>query len=113
MTTSENAQPEPERGPLATVLAASLGEARLKDVDLAAAALALALASEIDLGGDPVKAGPVLLRVLDALQMTPKSRAVAQRGGPGEPAAARSPFDELRERRARKRDSEAMDPTAP
>lgn len=108
MTTSEN-----ERGPVETVLAAALGEARLKPVDAGGAALALVVAKEIDLGGDPAKLAPVLLRVLDALQMTPKSRAVAQKGGPGDPAAARSDLDELRERRARKRYAPPMDSPAP
>lgn len=106
-------QEERDRGPMETATLRAIGEARLGPVDLAAAGLALTVARDVDLGADLSKMGPVLLRVLDALQMTPKSRAVAQRGGPGEPAAARSPLDELRERRARKHGAPDMDATAP
>lgn len=101
-------------GPMETATLRALAEARLGPVDLAAAGLALTVARDVDLGADLAKIGPVLLRVLDALQMTPKARAQAQRGGaPGEPAASRSPLDELRERRARKHSAADMDSAAP
>ncbi len=101
-------------GPYATVLAGALEEARLAPVDEAAAGLAEVIAKEIDLGGDPVKLAPIMLRVLDALQMTPRARAVAQRGGgQGDPAAGKSVLDELRERRARKYSAEDRNAAAP
>jgi hypothetical protein len=104
---------EQDMGPVEQMLRASLGEARIGPVDAAAAKLAQVYAQEIDRAGDLAKLGPQFLKVLEQLQMTPRSRAQAQRGGPGEPAAARSPLDELRARRDRKHGAPPMDPTAP
>lgn len=83
--------------------------------DQAAAALAVTYATEIDNGGELAKLGPGLLAALDALQMTARARAVAQKaGGRGEPdVVKRGPLDELRERRARKGDAADIDPAAP
>jgi hypothetical protein len=56
--------------------------------------------------------GPKLLAALEALQLTPRARAAAMKGGAaGEPA--KSPLDELRARRARRHSAEAVDATAP
>ena len=109
MTTSENG----DDGALTEVLRMALQDARVKPVDAAAASLAVAYARAIERGGDIGKLGVGYLRVLDALQMTPKARAVAQKGGPGDAPAAPSRLDELRARRARKRDTATVDPTAP
>ena len=113
MLTSENDPDGRPLGPVARALADSIRSAGVGSRDLAAAELAQAYATDIDLGGDLVKLGPGLLRVLDALQLTPKSRAVAQKGGTVDPAAQPSQLDELRARRARKSDPPAVDPTAP
>lgn len=80
--------------------------------DKATVELALAYARDLDAGGDITKVGPHLLAALDALLLTPRSRAAALRKGtPGE-AASRSPLDELRARRARRNGTEAVDSAA-
>lgn len=92
--------------------------------DVAAAELAITYAKAIDdsgpaceecgrHGGDVVKAGPLLLAALDALQLTPKARAAVQKGV--KDAANRSnPLDELRARRgARGNNPPVVDSSAP
>lgn len=102
-----------EHGPLASSLLSALLAKEPAAVDRAAAALALIYAEEVDRGGDLSKLGPAFLRTLDALQMTPKSRAMAQRGGTGDDRpAAPTRLDELRDRRARKRDTQDLDAPA-
>lgn len=71
--------------------------------DRAAAALALTYVSEIEMGGDLTKLGPSLLAALEALQLTPRARAIAEKGKRNDASTGpRSRLDELRERRARK-----------
>lgn len=115
MLTSEDGESEPLRGPLQAAVHASAAAAPLSDRDRAAALLAETIARDIDLAGDLSKLGPQLLRVLDALQLTPKSRGVAQRGGGGgeRPSDVPDELGELRRRRARKRDAAAVDAAAP
>lgn len=57
--------------------------------------------------------GPKLLAALDALLLSPRARAAAQKGmkQSGKPGASR--LDELRERRARKHGAPAGDAAAP
>lgn len=115
MLTSEDDESEPLRGPMAAAVAASVKASPLSDRDRAAAVLAETIARDIDLGGDLAKLAPQLLRVLDALQATPKSRGVAQRGGGGgeRPSDVPDELGELRRRRARKRHAETVDSPAP
>lgn len=84
--------------------------------DKAAAELARAFAEQIDLEQDSatlVKLGTAYLTVLEALQMTPRARALAQKGMKGnDPGKPTSRLDELRERRARKSRAQAVDATA-
>src|ERR1700743_1131411 len=79
--------------------------------DAAAARLADTYCREIDMGGDLAKLGPPLLAALEALQMTPRARAVAQRGGRGEPEPVADPINELGLRRARKSRTADLDAT--
>lgn len=115
MSTSENEDQQRQLGPIGLAVAAAVEAAPLAERDGALVALADAYASDLDLGGDLAKLGPGFLRVLDALQMTPKSRAVAQRGGASgeQPQQQRDELRELRDRRARKRDAPAVDSPAP
>jgi hypothetical protein len=74
--------------------------------DAAAHALALRYADAIDSNPDGLDVfGPKLLRVLDALLLTPRARAAALKGGPPSApdapvAGQRSPADDLRAKRA-------------
>lgn len=97
---------------------AALLELDLSKRDWGAARLAVAYARAIDQRSCPECAskravldelGPKLLTVLDALLLTPKSRAVRAKGGvTDEPV--KSPLDELRAKRAaRAGRTEAMD----
>ena len=54
--------------------------------------------------------GPKLLAVLDALQMTPRARAVPVKGG-GDARPGGNPLDDLAERRARQGGATAVDAT--
>lgn len=75
---------EPDEAPsFAETVVGAMGPLNLADVDAAAARLAYAYAQAIDITGDPdvlAKLGPKLLDTLDALGMTPKSRAATARG---------------------------------
>lgn len=87
-----------ERAVVAAVEAADLDD----DRDQAAVELAVSYARAIDGEGDLPKNGGALLRVLDALLLTPKARLARKSTGPV-PAPAEAPpnpLDELRERRA-------------
>lgn len=72
--------------------------------DKAVAALALLYADEIDAceEGALKDVGPKLLQALEALQMSPRARAIAKKGAAADGPARQSKMDELRERRARK-----------
>lgn len=94
-----------------TALEASLEAAPPAARDAAAVELARTLAELVDARGDDV--GPhaaKLLTVLDALHLTPRSRARLN-GGKDDPPEA-DPLDELKERR-RKRRAQAVDQAAP
>lgn len=73
----------------------------LAPADVAAVELAAAYAAAIDQGVSPVTAGPALLAALEALGMTPRSRAALMKGATGEPQQ-RNPLDELREQRRKR-----------
>ena len=105
----------PQLGPVAAEVARALAAHPPGPRDQGAVALALTYAKELDMGGDLAKLGPALLACLDALQMTPRARAVAQRGGTGKPDEhpATTRMDELRARRAGKNGAAAMDAPAP
>lgn len=81
--------------------------------DRAAADLALVYAAEIDAGGDLAKLGPALLATLEALQMSPRARALARTRGARGGATGKSQLDELRRRRDRKSGAADLDATAP
>lgn len=80
--------------------------------DRAVAALALTYAEQIDAMGDLTKLGPSLLGALEALQMSPRARAVAHGKGGQNAAPAKSKLDELRDRRARKGRASDLDTPA-
>lgn len=84
------------------------------DRDQAVAALARHYADAIDTGEcDLAKIGPALLSALEALQMSARARAVAQRGkATSERSPGQSRLDELRDRRARKNGATAVDAAA-
>lgn len=100
---------------LADAVTAALGSLENKDRDRGVVRLASVYAEAID--GDPsqlVKLGPGLLAVLDALALTPRSRAALLGKGVESGTPARSRLDELRERRrARVDGTAAVDPSAP
>lgn len=80
--------------------------------DSATAALALTYARGIDDGGDLTKLGPSLLGALEALLLSPRARAAAQKGLKNSAQPASSKLDELRERRTRKHTAEIGHATA-
>lgn len=98
-------------GPLEGAVIDSIRAATLGDRDRAVAMLARTYAKEIDLGGDLVPLGAGLLRVLDALQSTPRARAVAQRGGNRGESVGGDELDELAARRQGKSGAAPMDTT--
>lgn len=82
--------------------------------DRAVAELALMYADAIDLAdeGEIAKLGPALLASLESLQMSPRARAIARKGGSQPNGAGKGKLDELRARRARKDGTKALDATA-
>lgn len=90
----------------------SIRAALLSDRDRGVAMLARKYAAEIDLGGDLVPLGAGMLRVLEALQSTPRSRAVSQRGGNRDDNGG-DELDDLAERRARKSGAASVDAAPP
>lgn len=66
--------------------------------DVGAVQLARHYAAAIEAGGELEKLGPALLTVLESLGMTPRARKSVQGGAPD----ARSPLDELRDRRSKR-----------
>jgi hypothetical protein len=91
------------------------------EVDQALVALAKAYADTVDVercsecGGHPdiAKIGPALLGALEALQMSPRARAMARKGIKTHGPASTSRLDELRDRRRRKHDAPDLDAAAP
>jgi hypothetical protein len=81
--------------------------------DQPAADLALAYADAIDRGAQLHRIGPALLAVFEALQMSPRARALARVSGGPTVAAKPGRLDELRARRARKSNPENLDTAAP
>lgn len=57
--------------------------------------------------------GPKLLAALEALQMSPRARAMAHRGEVKDVPSTGNPLDQLAAARARKSRTEAVDATAP
>lgn len=84
---------------LAAAVRAALGTVENTPQDSGAVRLALTYAEAIDADRDQLaKLGPGLLSVLEALALTPRARAaVLGKGAPS--ASARTPLDQLRERR--------------
>lgn len=89
----------------------ALGELETAPQDVGTVRLALRYAEEIDF--DPsllAKLGPSLLQVLEALCMSPRSRAALTGKGGRSDGPGRSKLDELRARReARQHDAAAGD----
>lgn len=79
--------------------------------DRAAADLAASYARAIDEGAELQKFGPLLLAALEALLLTPRARAAAMKKGTDDEPTP-NPLDELRERRARRNGTPAMDATS-
>lgn len=86
---AESARPDEDAEPLddlAPVVESAIAALDLGDRDLAAAALALRYAKVMDNAQDPVWAtrwiGPLLLRSLEELGATPKSRPPAKKSPP-------------------------------
>jgi len=72
--------------------------------DRATVELAVAYATAIDTDPDLIgKFGPMLLATLEALLMTPRSRAALVKGANDDQRKTQSPLDELRSRRAARR----------
>lgn len=93
----------PEYTTLVSVVRAALGEKPPEPADAAVAALALTYAQAIDdQSADLAKVGPALLASLEALQMSPRARALAARGLKTDGPARSAKLDELRKRRERK-----------
>jgi hypothetical protein len=88
-------------GNLGAICAKALQEINLQDSDYPAAALVVKYAQEIDKGNlaTLAKVGPLLLNVMESLQMTPRARAVAAKGQ-GNAKSSSAKIDELRQRRA-------------
>lgn len=92
-------------GKLVTVVSHSLSEVKLEESDLATAALAIKYAGQIDSGNlaTLAKLGPLLLQVMESLQMSPKSRAINTKGdGTTNGTPANPKLDELRSKRLSK-----------
>lgn len=90
-------------------VAEALDSLPAEPVDAAARELARVYARQIDdCPATLVDIGPKLLAVLESLGMTPRARAAATKGSTG--GAARSPLDELRNRRARRDGAPPVDP---
>lgn len=102
-----------ENGPIQQAFEDSIGEMSFEPKDRAAIELARHLASQMDVEEESapfVKLADSYLRTLESLQMTPRARALAQKGiTANEPDKPQSRLDELRERRARKSRTEAVD----
>jgi hypothetical protein len=81
--------------------------------DKATADLARKYADAIDAGGDLSKLGPAMLAALEALQMSPRARALAQRGKSRVQSPGANRIDELSRRRNRQRDPATVDASAP
>lgn len=101
---------------------AALAVSGIPDTDRAAADLALTYAAALDdtgpeceecgrHGGELEKLGPLLLKALEALRMTPHSRAAVMKGGKDDKPA--TGLDHLAQRRARKGRAETLDAAAP
>lgn len=90
------------------VIYRSILEIKVKDTDKGVAALILNYAVEIDKDKDKLRTlGPLLLQAMEALQMSPRARATAVKGGVQVESKPASKTDELRKRReARKHNSE-------
>jgi hypothetical protein len=96
------------RGPVESSVVRAISEAEIEERDKATAELARQYALSIDHGGDVVKLGPLLLSVLESLNMSPRARAVGTKGvttSDNKP----STLDQLAERRARKSRAEDLD----
>jgi hypothetical protein len=107
--------PYRKKGTVEASVAAALTAKPPADSDRAVADLALTYARQIDDEGDLVKLGPALLASLEALQMSPRARAIVHGRGvsaDGKPAAPK-PLDELRDRRAGKNRTASVDAAAP
>lgn len=92
-------------GKMASIVAASLREIQLNDSDLGVAALCVKYAEEIDKGNLAAlaKYGPPLLSAMEALQMSPRSRANANKGAKNDQPIPASKLDELRAQRDKRK----------
>jgi hypothetical protein len=88
-------------GNMAGICARSLQEIQLADSDLPIAALIIKYATEIDEGNLATLArlGPSLLSCMESLQMSPRSRAQANKGAKNDQPIPTSKLDELRIKR--------------
>lgn len=80
--------------------------------DVATAELALVLAIAIDADGADPRLSTALLAALEALQMSPRARAQAHRGGVNDGKPTGNPLDQLAAARARKGRAADLDAAA-
>lgn len=92
-------------GTMSQMATAALQEVTIADTDLAVAGLIIKYAAEIDKGtmATLAKLGPLMLQAMEALQMSPRSRAQltkkdSENGGTGTKPSG-SALDELRNKR--------------
>lgn len=102
---------------LRDVVDAALTAESTEPGDEAVAELARRYAAAIDAGfdnpADVAKVGAALLSALEALHLSPRARAAAQKGLKPSGASPRTRLDELRERRARKDAAPPADAAVP
>jgi len=99
---------------LKDALEEALGEMKFGVRDKAAVELAKNLAGQMDVEEDStllLKLGDLYLKTLEALQMTPRARAMAQKGVPVNDKPASS-LDQLAAARARKSGAAIVDASA-
>lgn len=97
---------------LVEAVAEAVDDLDLATKDRGTAALALAYAATIEARGELDRMGLQLLAVFDALLMTPRARAIVNKGVTSV-SPVDNPLDELRKRRADRANRAAdLDPTA-
>lgn len=97
---------------LVEAVAEAVDDLDLATKDRGTAALALAYAATIEARGELDRMGLQLLAVFDALLMTPRARAIVNKGVTSV-SPSDNPVDEIKARRAKRlRDAQAVDAPA-
>lgn len=100
-------------GSMEKAVRAALGAKPPAPSDVATAELALTLAVTLDEKGTDYRTAGALLAALEALQMSPRARAMAHRGEVKDVPATANPIDQLAARRAGLGRPTAVDAAAP